>query len=310
MDGLVAGKKHAGWLMAAVCCISGCAGLQRLRPEASLPQALSPSPSLEQVVQAVNANSSRIQSFSSNQAILSGPDFPTLRAAVAFERPLRLRLRAGTGITGAELDLGSNDEVFWLWVRRQPPMYYCRHDQFATSAAHDLVPIEPQWLVEALGIVDLDPGLPHQGPIPLSGNRLQVNTIRDGPTGPSTKITVVDARSAAVLEQYLYDAQGQLVAGAVAHQHRQDPLTGLIVPKMVEIRCPPTDLVMRIDLGNAQINRPLPNPGELWAMPRYDGWPVVDLADPNLRFSAPPTAAGRSAGRLSALGQILGGIRR
>ncbi len=310
MDELVLGRRHFGWLMATVCCVSGCAGLKPFHPQPTLPQVLSPSPSLEQVVGAVNNNSAAIQSFSSNQARLSGPDFPTLRASIAFQRPLRLRLRAGTGITGPELDLGSNDELFWLWVRRQPPMYFCRHDQFATSPARNLIPLEPQWLIEALGIVELDPALPHQGPIPLSGNRLQVNTIREGPAGPSTKITVIDARTAVVLEQYLYDAQGQLVASAVARQHRQDPLTGLILPRTVEIRCPPAELVMRIDLGNAKINRPLPNPAELWAMPRYEGWPIVNLADPNLRLSATSGAGGRGAGRLSALGRLFGGLAR
>ena len=131
-----------------------------------LPRVLPPSPSLEQVIEVVNRNNSQIQSFSTNRATLSGPGFPTLRASVAFQRPGRFRLRAETGLTGAELDLGSNDELFWFWMRRnQPPaVYYCRHDQFAVSQTRQMLPFEPAWLIEALGVAELDPGLPHQGP--------------------------------------------------------------------------------------------------------------------------------------------------
>ena len=72
-----------------------------------------------------------------------------------------------TGLTGPELDLGSNDEVFWFWVRReQPPaLYYCRHDQFAASPARQTLPIQPEWLIEAMGIAPFDPGAADRGRI-------------------------------------------------------------------------------------------------------------------------------------------------
>ena len=55
------------------------------------------------------------------------------------------------------------------------------------------------------------------------------------------------------------------------------------------IECAQCQLSMRIDLGRVQINRPMPNPAELWAMPSLDGLPMVDLGDPNLQFT--PAAA-------------------
>jgi hypothetical protein len=53
---------------------------------------------------------------------------------------------------------------------------------------------------------------------------------------------------------------------------------------------------MRLDLGNAQINRLSGNPAELWSMPSYPGTPVVDLCDPNLvppPVAAPPAVSNR-----------------
>jgi hypothetical protein len=239
----------------------------------------------------VNNNSSQIHSFSTDEARISAMGISSLRTAVAFERPKRVRLQAGTGLTGTELDVGSNDELFWVWVKRQPPLYYCRHADFATSPARRVLPIEPEMLVEALGLVEFDPALPHQGPTLRPGGRLEIRTVRETADGPATKITLVDARTGVVVEQEAYDAGGQLVARAVASQHRRDPATALVMPGVVDIECAQCQLSMRIDLGRVQINRPMPNPAELWAMPSLDGLPMVDLGDPNLQFTpaaAPP----------------------
>jgi hypothetical protein len=249
----------------------------------SLPRVLPPTPTVEQVVEVVNRNNSQIQSFSTNQASISGKGFPTLRASVAFQRPQNFRLRAEMGMTSStELDLGSNPELFWFWVRRnQPPaMYYCRHDQFAASQAQQTIPFEPSWLIEALGVAEFDPALPHQGPIPLPNDRLQIVTIRNTPEGPAAKETIVDGSQGWILEQRIYDARRRLVARSIASQHRVDPASGLVMPKVVQIDCPPAQLSMRIDLGNVQINRLSGESAALWTMPSYPGAPVVDLAAP------------------------------
>jgi hypothetical protein len=263
------------------------------------PRVLPPSPTIDQVIQAVNQNNSQIHSFTANRAMLSGPGWPTLRATVAFERPRRLRLLADTGFTGRELDLGSNDQIFWFWLKRnQPPAtFYCRHEQFATCPARQMIPIEPEWLIESLGTAELDPALPYQGPRPLPGDRLEIRAIRETPDGPTTKVTIIDGWRALILEQHVFDAQGRLRASSIAEGHRRDPLSGLVMPSIVRISVPPAQFSMRLDLGNVQINQAAGNPGELWAMPNYPGYPTVDLCDPNQQFqpmvSAPMNAGGR-----------------
>lgn len=257
-----------------------------------LPPALPPSPTLQQVIEVVNRNNSHIHSYCTTQAKLSGPGFPTLRANVAFERPLRFRLRADTAVTGPELDLGSNDDHFWFWIKRnQPPaVFYCRHDRFVTSRARPMIPIDPYWLIEALGTTEFDPALPHQGPFRLPNDRLEIRTIRETPEGPTTKSTIIDAARGYVLEQHVYDAQGRLIASSVATGHRRDPLSGLVMPTAVKVSCPPARFSMRVELGNVQINRLEGNPAELWTMPRYQGSPLIDLGNPGGQ-PPPPTAA-------------------
>jgi len=256
-----------------------------------LPRVLPPSPSLEQVIQVVNQNSSQIVSIEATQAALSGSGLPTLRADVAFQRPKRFRLRAQM-LMSPEVDLGSNDELFWFWVRHNDPpaVYFCRHKQFAGSRAAEVIPIDPDWLIESLGIVEFDPALPHQGPFPLPGDRLEVRTVRESARGPITKVTIIDGVRGLVLKQQIYDAGNRLRASAVAKRHRRDPLTGLILPRTVDICFHATEsspeFSMRIDLGNARINSLTNHSPDLWTMPRYEGYPVVDLCNPG------PPAAG------------------
>ena len=254
-----------------------------------LPRLLPPSPTVEQVIEVVNRNNSQIHSFSTNQASISGPGFPSLGASVAFERSKRFRLRAGTGLTGTEFDLGSNDALFWFWLRRNEPkaVYFCHHNQFASCPASRTIPFEPGWLIEALGVVEFDPALPHQLST-LPNDRLRIDTILNTPEGPVTKITILDGSQGWVLEQHLFDTRRQLMASSTAAQHRRDPLTGLVMPKVVSINCPVAQFSMRINLGNVEINRLPDDSAKLWAMPSYPNAPLVDLADPK-NFQPQPT---------------------
>lgn len=265
-------------VLALVICAPGCRQVVQ-QYTAPLPRMLPPAPTLEQIVQTVNANSAGLQSFSAPRATLSGQGFPTLRASLAFERPRRFRLRAETALTGPELDLGSNDEGFWFWVRRNDPpaVYFCRHAQFASCNARQLVPLDPQWLVEALGVAWLDPALPHQGPYTLPGDRLEIRTIVETPAGAQTRVTVVHAGGGYVVQQSLYDAQGKLLVSADESQHRRDPLTNVIMPSVVAIRSVPFQMSMRLDLGLVEINRGSTSP-EMWVFPSYPNAPTIDLA--------------------------------
>src|SRR6476646_1481124 len=84
------------------------------------PIAFSALPSPTEAVAAVNANTQRVQSLQAQGATISIPGAPSIGAEIEVLRPRKLRLRAKTQLTGSELDLGSNDELFWLWAARMP----------------------------------------------------------------------------------------------------------------------------------------------------------------------------------------------
>jgi hypothetical protein len=249
---------------------------------------------LNDVISVLNDNSSRIRSLYTTDATLSAPMSPTLRANLALERPRRFRMRAETGLTGPEFDLGSNDQLFWLWVRRlQPPaIFFCRQEQYATSAARQLIPVEPEWLVEALGIASLDPAGQHSGPYPVGKGRLEIRTQLSRPEGPMTKVTVVDAGRGWILEQHLYDAQGTRIASSMTSNHWRDPASGATLPRHVEIQWPATGFSLKLDIRSFAVNQLGGDPTQLFEMPTYPGFNPVDMGDP--RFQ-PPLLAPQSA---------------
>lgn len=283
--------QHAALLLAALLFAASGASCQNLANQynAPVPRALPATASLADIVRVVNDNSGRVQSLYTTNASISSPMIPTLNASIALDRPQRFRLRAEHFATGPEVDLGSNDELFWFWVRRnQPPaLYFCRHEQFGTSPLRRMLPVEPAWFIEALGLVYFDPNVEHVGPATVGAERLRIDSPRPTLYGQLTKTTIIDATRAWVLEQHLYDERRELIASAVTSDHRRDAATDVTLPREIEIRWPASQLTMKIRVNQWQVNSPAAN-ASLWTMPEYPGWNPIDLGNPNPR--APETA--------------------
>lgn len=252
------------------------------------PEVLVAGSSLEQVIAAVNQNSGRIQSYQTNNASISIPGMvgvPALRGNIVAQRPGRLRLEASTALTGPEVDLGSNDELFWFWVKRNEPpaLYFSRHDQFVGSAAQQVMPIEPQWLLDAMGFAQFSPNDNHEGPIPHGNGTVEIRSFINSPSGTMTKSTVINALNAQIMEQHIYNSQGTLLASSRAKSHRYYPGIGVSLPQSIEVNLPVAQLSLSIDVGTVSLNA-LPNNPALWTLPNMSGYPQIDLG------AAPPGA--------------------
>jgi len=169
-----------------------------------LPRALPAQPTLGQIIEAVHDNTRRVRTYMAPQATLAVPGVPKLSAQIACEPPRRFRLRAQTSVTGNELDLGSNDELFWLWVRRHEPpvLLFCRHDRYAESDARRLLPLKADWLPELLGLVEFSPDDRHEGPFQLPDGRIEIRSRVAAPDGELVRSTLLDGTTGLVLEQH------------------------------------------------------------------------------------------------------------
>jgi hypothetical protein len=268
------------------------------------PRVLPESATLAQIVTVVNDNTAKVEghSLQATQASLSIKGVPTsLRTSLALQSPNRLRLQANTPITGPELDLGSNDELFWLWVRQNKPpaLFFCRHDQFAFSNARQIMPVEPEWLIEAVGLVHFNPAEPLEGPFPVHGDRVEIHSRKPSMMGDLRKITVVDQWDGTVVEQDLYTPDGKLLALSRTSRYKHDPLSGAALPHSVDVEWPTSELSFHLDVTDWVVNAIPPDNVSLWTKPEYPGYPNVDLADPHIQFlpAGAPPPVNRAAAR-------------
>ena len=247
-------------------------------------------PSLDQIIQVVNNNTARINQLQTTGATLSVTGVPPLQCDIALERPLRFRLTAGTRITGNELDLGSNDNVFWFWARRNedPIIYFARHAEFQNGAVAEILPVPPSWIMEALGLVQLAADESTSGPFPRGIGRLEIRSTGAGTQGDLTRLVVIDDQRGFVLEQSVYDAHGRLLASAAASNHQYDATFGVSLPRQIDIQLPPAQMAFSIKTSGYLINQLSADGLQLWSMPEKEGHMLVDLATLQTSGSRPP----------------------
>jgi hypothetical protein len=249
------------------------------------PIAFAALPSPEEAVAAVNANTQRVQSLHTQGGSVAIPGFPSIGAEIAVQRPQQLRFRASAPLLGPQLDLGSNPELFWIWSPGLPgsAVHFARHDQFAGSRARQMFAIEPGWLVQALGLVEIDPASVIEGPHAAGDGRVQLRTTLPSSAGPFTRLLVIDSKYAWVLEQHVYDERGQLIASSRTSDYEYSPIDGVSLPKRIEVQMPESQMQFQLDIDRWAINQPLPEGQAMFTLPREQlgSYPFVDLADPS-----------------------------
>ncbi len=282
------------WLLLFVASGASCPNRQQpLVPQA--PLAFTTPPTLQDVMRTVNANTQRIQRLQTDTATLAIQGLPALRSNLAIQRPRSFRLRSQFMGLGQVLDLGSNDERFWAWIDAPQlatnvprGVYYARHEQFLQSQARSLLPVQPDWLIEAFGLVEFDPAGTHEGPYSHGSGRFEIRSRIPSADGPVMRLTVLDERYGWLLEQHFYNPQGQLLASSAASNHRYYPEVGISLPHHVAVQLPPPNNSFQIDVQNYTINQLYSDAAQLFTMPTPNGYPLVDLG---ASASPPPAAA-------------------
>lgn len=268
-----------GALLLVALTSAGCRAwpLRRNAPLEPSPVVFQAAPTLEEMVRVINQNSEPIRQLQADTASVSVPGLPSLRANLMVERPRNLRLRAQ--LLGPELDVGSNSELFWFWAKQnpRPAIYFARHDQFAQSQLRQQLPIDPVWMMEALGIVTLDDTMRLEGPLPAGPDRLEIRAFMPSPEGEIAKVYYVHAKYGWIVEQHLYGPQRQLLAIARSSRHQYFPLEKVSVPLQVQLIVPTAELNMTLQVSKYTLNNSQGDPNQLWTLPQMNGYQLVDL---------------------------------
>ena len=289
-------KRWYAFAFALCFLVSGCS-FSRNAATTALPITFTAPPSLEQVVTAVNNNSNRIQQLHSNDVQLTIPGqigrlSATLdyeQSPVPYETPGRFRL-GGEALGSRQLDLGSNGDVYWMWVKqnRPPTVLWGKHAEFYRSAAQSVLPVPPSFIVDALGVVSIDPNTLIVDQLYASSSGvpgvLELRTRIPTPRGDLTRVLHVDEARAAILQQAVYDTNvtpPRLLAVADASDFVYDNQHGVTLPRRIKVQLPPAGLAFNFNVGSYTINQPVAEPDTLWSMPTFRGHQYLDLSNPN-----------------------------
>ena len=266
-------------------CLTGCKSVQELFQRKATPPPITnlTQPTLEELTSAINRNSQNIRNFTTENASILMPGVWTpLLSRITFERPKRMRIQGSVStLSGQEFDFGSNDEIFWLWTRRGTnEMWHCRHELYPNSPVRSFIPIDPDWLIEALGIIEFKPTDQHYGPTRMKDGNWEIVSYCQTPSGQYIKRTVIDSKIGVVVRQELYNPQREWIALAESSNLDLDRGTSIYYAKKIEIQCQGMDGKMTINLGSPTFNTSIPLASSTFVMPVFEGYRAVDLSSP------------------------------
>ena len=263
------------------------------KPATPIPTVFSTVPTLEQAQMEINRRYTSIRSFATDKAMISasGVAIP-LRSSIAYEKPKNLRIRGGASLgLGTEIDLGSNRDEFWFWAKRKPEkhLYHAKHDQYATCQIRNVIPVEPEWLMESFGIIELKDSDKHIGPTRATDGNLQITSQIQTPRGIYSRIITFHPQTAAILRHEIYSPDNRRIVGTEMSEHTIDSNSGVLYAKKVVIHAPDANLTLTINLGEVKYNSLSTFTVEAFEMPKYDGYTYVDICSQEFQRQHIPT---------------------
>jgi len=243
------------------------------------------------------------------KATVPGQSFvPTLRSGLMVcQKPRSFRMQAGLAFGGDQLDLGSNKEELWLFVKQPKPTFvFCSHTDFPRVQEDLPVPFEPDWVLQALGMTTYDPAKPYQ--IEKDERSRTYRLICDDTTSTGQRIRRVTEFAGGTSEGSLPqvkrhlmqhpDLTGNFTTVAIAEILRVQtmetasiPRAFVQVPTQVVLEWPVQKVKMELTLGKVKLNQT--EQPVLFAKPsRISDTAPVNLAE--MRPSTQPARYGRS----------------
>jgi hypothetical protein len=226
----------------------------------------------------LNDQRSRVMSWRSTDVHIKasgeGVIAPKLTAALSVESPRNLRLMADS-LRGLEVDFGSNDDRFWYWMRAGKPKYLLTGSHVALETYRDNpLPFPPSWLMEALGVIPIDPSGVQMLRDPESPDQVRLISSYQLQGRAVQRIMLVDLALGEIVEHALYDDQDQLIASATLGDFRSVGQTALL-PHRIDLQLPTSGQELSLTIGSIDVNPALSD--STWQMTDYPNYEVVDL---------------------------------
>ena len=227
-------------------------------------------------MQAINDNGSKIKSIYATNASIGVQNQPGwANCRLLYERPSKFRLVGTTGLLGRVVDCGCDGEKFWYWNSMQDSdsLYSCKIEEYSQTPLAEVIPVDPTWFPEALGIVEIkeedladEPKKQSDGSILLT-----VNCKRQ--EGVYKKRIYVESGTAAITRQDVQNPQGETFISVLVTEPQLIESAGVVMPKKASIRClrtgdweRPSSTILRRSNRQSSNSRPISTPNtSIWA---------------------------------------------
>ena len=251
-------------------------------------------PTLFQLTDAIN-RSRNVQSLQSNSVTVNVNNERTINTNVTWAREKRFRMTASVaGVAG--VDIGSNDDEFWMTIRAglTKEMYYARHNEFDAQPNRPVLPVSPVWLIQAMGVCDIDLNKPMADPVTRADGMVELTTPEPSPIGNFTRTLVVDPKFGYSRQVFLRDPTGRLVANATQAKHEYYSSIQSCLPHQVKVQLMPagSDVIeLEISIASYVVNSLAPDNMTQFQLPGMNGYKVVNLGQTGPQAITPQQVA-------------------
>lgn len=278
--------------------LTGCTNFPMMRPgsppppPAPIPQEV---PTPDSLIGYLNYHSRQVQSIDVKDLDLDAKQNGQgagLRGWMVCQKPRNFRMVAKV-VANPEIDMGSNSNEFWFWIRRMEPtpyLFHCAYPDLESGRARLPFPFQPEWVMEALGMAEYTADQSYR--VDVKATTLELVKETRSPQGqPVRKVTVFQRAAAPfpkpqIIAHVLQDGQGREICSA--HIVEVQRVGNAVVPKQVKLSCPDEKMELTMWLGDVQVNDRSVDQraARLFARPQMSGIQLYDLArgpqaDPN-----------------------------
>lgn len=254
--------------LAATGCSNGI-GSRYYHPKVEQPElpAATGAPSAQQVVGHLNQQASLVRSLEAQDLTITvnegGLNNYSARGWLFYQKPRNFRLQA-EALRSTEADIGSNDQEFWFWFKRNrpPALFHCAYNEFPKVKNLNL-PVHPDWVAEALGVQELNPNETYQlRPLGQGGYELvsQVSSPQGQTLYKSIQMATSGPMAGKIVRQRLVEPvrmpQGKTTWQEVwvAEVGEYQNVAGYFVPRRVTLKCPKEKLTLDLKMDGCQVN--------------------------------------------------------
>lgn len=217
------------------------------------------------IIEDINKKNEKIQNLTSKINIhLNQKISINVFGNLYFEKEKNFRMNIFSNF-GKELDIGSNENLFWFWSKNSD-LYYSEHKNLNQTRLK--TPLNPNWLLESLTIMELKKENIEYGKFK---NFFIILQKRKGIQNEIVTIaTLINPETKRIIGNYLYNQSGKMVASAEINEFYED------IPKKIFITWYEEGITMEWILYDYKINIPINK--NIWELPKINS--PINIGNP------------------------------